>query len=119
MRIRLLSALTIVALATSAGADVDNHYRVDPDVIPRMALEQVETLVSDLGGLGGRIDDSIRSIRCTGADRLIETRSERGQLDTRIVWVVEVRGEAGLDGAFYVLDDETGAVLAHGAVAAQ
>lgn len=118
---RVVGLMVFLMGVVSASAD----SKIDPDLHPRMQAEEVEHLVA---GLSHSIDmreparqatsgPSSLSVRCTRADRLGAFPIETGEFDTRIVWVVEMKGEDGSDGAFYVLDDETGAVLAHGVVA--
>lgn len=115
--------IALVGLSPSAGADYD--YRVDADVFPRMAPEEVADMVRAsaaalaVAGIGAGTTDTdqlISSLRCTRADRLWTVSDESGRPDNRAVWVVEVSDKAGADAAFFVIDDQDGAVLAHGAM---
>lgn len=118
-RLLVVTCTLLVGGALLAGAD--NIASIDADLAPQMVAEEVESLVRAVADPDATDSHGVLkvSVRCTRADRLGAFPTEKGEIDTRTVWVVEVEGEAGSDGAFYVLDDETGAVLAHGAVAAQ
>lgn len=111
MALSFVLAASISALAQSS------------DDVTRMAPEEVEavarSLVSASAASQVADDEGLRvSVRATTADRLGAFRTGKDELGVKAIWVVEVQGETGADGAFYVIDDETGGVLAHGVVAA-
>lgn len=120
-RVRCVASLVALCSVTVSAGLAWAEYGVSESSRPTMRVEQVEMIAQHL--VASSIDDSrgklpVISVRATRADRLGAVPNERAGVDTRTIWVVEVQGEAGADGAFYVIDDETGAVLAHGVVAA-